>query len=268
MIKKRENRGITLIALVITIIILLILAGISISALTQTGLFGKAKQAKEKSEAAQNLENETLKDYESKVNEYLTGNGEEKTVTLASKVEPGDYVTYTPTSASTDAILEELAEYSGNTDNTKNTASTLTQETELKWRVLDVVDEKVRLISEVPTTSTVTLKGYNGYNNAVYLLDKTCKTLYSKAGYSEKVQNLKIEDIQKYMTTTDYSTIDSNYGTTFSPVNDKKYPSIFEQEKYQTITGITQPETRLGLSEQTTPINQTAENIATSLTAK
>lgn len=43
--KNKEN-GITLIALVITIIILLILAGIGISALTQTGLMSKTKIAK------------------------------------------------------------------------------------------------------------------------------------------------------------------------------------------------------------------------------
>ena len=49
---KKQN-GITLVALVITIVILLILAGISISALTQTGLFGKAKQAEQKSKEAQ-----------------------------------------------------------------------------------------------------------------------------------------------------------------------------------------------------------------------
>ena len=49
---KKQN-GITLVALIVTIIILLILAGISISALTQTGLFGRAKQAEQKSREAQ-----------------------------------------------------------------------------------------------------------------------------------------------------------------------------------------------------------------------
>ena len=44
---KRQN-GITLVALVITIIILLILATISIQSLTNTGLFAKAQEAKEK----------------------------------------------------------------------------------------------------------------------------------------------------------------------------------------------------------------------------
>ena len=47
---KNENKGITLVALVITIIILLILATISIQSLTNTGLFAKAQEAKEKTQ--------------------------------------------------------------------------------------------------------------------------------------------------------------------------------------------------------------------------
>lgn len=45
---KNNTKGITLVVLVITIIILLILAGITISSLTNTGIFEKAKEAKEK----------------------------------------------------------------------------------------------------------------------------------------------------------------------------------------------------------------------------
>ena len=45
----RKNNGITLIALVITIVILLILAGITIASLTgDNGLFSRAQQAKNK----------------------------------------------------------------------------------------------------------------------------------------------------------------------------------------------------------------------------
>ena len=69
---SKTFKGITLIALVITIIILLILAGLSISALTQTGLFEKANKAKQKSENAQALENATLADYENSINEIVT----------------------------------------------------------------------------------------------------------------------------------------------------------------------------------------------------
>ena len=42
--KSNKEKGVTLIALAITVIVILILAGISISAITNTGLFGKAKQ--------------------------------------------------------------------------------------------------------------------------------------------------------------------------------------------------------------------------------
>ena len=48
--QKKLNKGITLIALVITIIILLILAGISISSLTGSGLFKKAQEVTKVSE--------------------------------------------------------------------------------------------------------------------------------------------------------------------------------------------------------------------------
>ena len=43
--KVKNSKGITLIALIITIIILLILAGIAIQALTKTGLFARGKEA-------------------------------------------------------------------------------------------------------------------------------------------------------------------------------------------------------------------------------
>lgn len=51
--KKTKENAITLVALVITIIVLLILAGVSIQAISNTGLFENAKKAKEKSIEAQ-----------------------------------------------------------------------------------------------------------------------------------------------------------------------------------------------------------------------
>ena len=65
----KENKGITLVALVITIIILLILAGITIQTLTGTGLFEKAKEAQKEYENAEKLENELLAQYEEQINE-------------------------------------------------------------------------------------------------------------------------------------------------------------------------------------------------------
>ena len=67
---SKKNNGITLVALVITIVILLILAGISISTLTNTGIFQKAKDAKKASENAEKEQEKTLSEYEKELNKY------------------------------------------------------------------------------------------------------------------------------------------------------------------------------------------------------
>ena len=70
---KNNNKGITLVALVITIIILLILAGITIASLTQTGLFAAAQDAKTKTEEKTEEENTILEEYEDAITEQVTG---------------------------------------------------------------------------------------------------------------------------------------------------------------------------------------------------
>ena len=82
----KNNLGITLVSLVVTIIILLILAGIGISVLTQTGLFENAKQAKNVTENAQKDENDILLSYENKISEV--GNvisGSRDTITITQE---------------------------------------------------------------------------------------------------------------------------------------------------------------------------------------
>ena len=255
---KNNTKGITLVALVITIIILLILAGITISSLTNTGIFEKAKEARDKTANAAENQAKTLNEYEDELNKYISGTAGEK---LADVVKVGDYVSYTPdTVSNTDikytTLISNLGTYSGSD---ANTTSTLTQEN-LKWRVLDVQNEQVRLISEVPTTSKIVLNGFNGYNNAVKLLDDTCSTLYNNSKLASKVQNLKIEDITKYMTTQ--PTEDT---TPYSPTN-KYYPEILLKEKGQTVNGTTG--TELNLSQQTEFINQKTKTQGDSWTLK
>ena len=71
---KRKNNGITLVALVVTIIILLILAGITVSSLTNTGIFEKAKEARDKTAAAAENQAKILNEYEDELNKYVSGN--------------------------------------------------------------------------------------------------------------------------------------------------------------------------------------------------
>ena len=75
--KINKEKGITLIALVITIIILLILAGISISALTNQGLFKNAKIAQNATEKAEKEQGQRLNEYEDEINKYL-GNSKDE----------------------------------------------------------------------------------------------------------------------------------------------------------------------------------------------
>ena len=75
---KNKDKGITLIALVITIIILLILAGISISALTNQGLFKNAKAAQNATEKAEKEQGQRLNEYEDEINKYLNNLNEDK----------------------------------------------------------------------------------------------------------------------------------------------------------------------------------------------
>ena len=94
----RNKRGITLVALVITIIILLILAGISISALTNTGLFANAKRAKEEEKRAEIEENLNLMLYEWNIDnakdgknliDFLNEKVLEKKIEYVEKIEDG-----------------------------------------------------------------------------------------------------------------------------------------------------------------------------------
>ena len=273
------------------------MAGISITALTNTGIFQKAKDAKQKSENAALDQNTKLNEYENEIDKYIP-----KANSLAKAVKVGDYVAYTPDKldkSALDKLKENLNTYSGArnlktysaigrdnlslrvidgdektgavrlisaTPTSNNTTNSAIGRDNLGWRVLDV-DEKtgaVRLISATPTDKTIVLYGYDGYNNAVKLLDDVCSTLYNSK-LATKVQNLKIEDIQDKMKEKDYSKLYSEYGKTPIQPENKKYPSILAQEKNQKVN---EYEGTLDLSKQDNYINQTDVLEANSLELK
>ena len=72
--KTKSNKGITLIALVITIIVLLILAGVTIAALSgDNGILKRAAEAKEQTNQKNDEETEKLSGYESTIEQYADG---------------------------------------------------------------------------------------------------------------------------------------------------------------------------------------------------
>ena len=82
----KNGYGITLIALVVTIVVLLILAGISVSMLTgQNGILNRASEAKEKTSLSQKQEKTNLANMEELINEKIAG----KSIEQVNDANPG-----------------------------------------------------------------------------------------------------------------------------------------------------------------------------------
>lgn len=188
----------------------------------------------------------------------------------------GDRVLYeeklgTITLTSDSQLIKDLKTYSGNVDESQNTDTTIIQDKTMQWRILDVKDEKIRLVSATSTISKIGLYNYNGYNNAVYLLDKTCDTLYS-VNEIGKAQNLKIEDIEEKINITqfDYNQYENSnvntgkYGGTKEYTSNLKYPNIYKNEVgCKLIDTLNNSGNTLKISEQASLIDgrSTATNI-------
>ena len=70
--RMNNKSGITLIALVISIIVLLILVGVTIVAISgENGIIQRAVEAREETEKAEKIEQNTLNSYEDTINEYM-----------------------------------------------------------------------------------------------------------------------------------------------------------------------------------------------------
>lgn len=150
---KRNNGGITLIGLIVTIIILLILAGISIATLTDSGLFSNAQKAKEEQENAQSLEDTILADYENKINEYIKGGRE--TVTLSK--EQYDELVGRLSAVETDlkSTKTELANTKTELSNSNTRISELENET--------IVNKRINLmntVQRIPISTTLSIRDY------------------------------------------------------------------------------------------------------------
>jgi len=139
-------------------------------------------------------------------------------------VKVGDYVNYTPDKPTSEQLTElnsEINNYSG------SSGQNLSQASEMKWRVLEI-DEKTgkptKLISGKETNESLKLYGANGYNNAVYLLNRACEILYSKNGIG-KARSITIEDLEVH-----YSEAGNNARDTYkynnNTANGNKYGDI------------------------------------------
>ena len=226
---EKQEKGITLIALVITIIVLLILAGVTIATLTgDNGILTKASEAKLETrggavqevrdlwKAEVNVDNE-LNNTETKtlsmvldelISQNLITSDERKEieengqVTIGSRtivffeksildeINIGDYVDY-----QYDETDKYIVSSSDNGGSNYNEAGIVQEK--LNWRVLNIDrnNQSVDLISDKPTSNYVYLGSTGGYSNGVNLLNDICAKQYSNKQLGITARSINIEDI-------------------------------------------------------------------------
>ncbi len=220
----KKNRGITLIALIITIIVMLILVAVSISVALNTGLFKSASDATKNWKTAQEEESKMQieiggKKYDS-IEDYLAGaesipkihnwqyvddsTREEIRCTcdVCKAFDDGD------STGRTLKIGQQIGETESKTASTSITAAKSGYDTdqtlvldaeETKWVVFgfedkngDTKNETLLLTTEHPTTNKITFKGAASYNNCIEEINRMCKELYG-----ENARGMTIEDVNK-----------------------------------------------------------------------
>ena len=230
---KKTEKGITLVALVVTIVVLLILAGVSINlVLGNNGIIAKAKDAETKSaEASQN----DLKGMNALTEEMNNALGEKPKVDL-SKYKIGDYVNYTYDTAENYVLTSATC---GSSD---NPTDGIPQTTGLKWRILNIDEANgtVDLISENPTGTDVYFSDILGYNNGPYLMNEICKAQYSNKSLGVNARSINLLDMEKHLTAAGIaarnaynkgSSSYAQYGTTKTYTSNTKYPSLYAGQK-------------------------------------
>ena len=232
--KMNTQKGITLIALIVTIIVMLILVGVTVTVALNGGLFSTANKAT-KETAARRDEEVKLSDgkveidgnlYNS-INEYVDGAGETSGVkwtqegtnvtngTITLKI--GDKVEYTEAGvAHTPALEGAGSSATWNSTNSNYDMGRDSYSTEnLEWRVLGInVAGQLELISTKPTTAKLYLAGKAGYQNAETALNNFCNDLYGKGTGAASARSLTAEDINKlgnFNPETDYSGYKTEY---------------------------------------------------------
>ena len=206
-----SEKGITLIALIVTIVVLLILAGVSINlVIGDNGIITKAKQAASATEEASakndmelfltGLRMDKELDASFRLADYLSSNiGNEGIEDFLNNGDGTAQVAYKGNKYSVN--LEDYTfEYLGKTDGmgvNRHIKQVLDNNNEdvpgiamveageietedLGWKVLSINDDgTVNLIANNNTGFEVSLSGINGYTNGVKALNEICSKLYS-----------------------------------------------------------------------------------------
>lgn len=202
----KRNQGITLIALIVTIIVMLILVAVGVNVMIKSNLIGAAEKAANGYKTAYEDEINLIEEGENLIDDYI-GGVEKKhnwqrsgdtitcehcslTYTIGDIVK--DVYNYTPGTGTT-TITSEKSGYAQN--QTINLSDDPTQI--VVWVVLGIEDrdkngtkETLLLTRSSPTYDKITFVGATGYNNCVSEIDRMCKELFGA-----ETEGITIEDI-------------------------------------------------------------------------
>ena len=218
----RREKGITLIALIITIIVMLILVGVVVQVVIQSDLLGTAKTAGDKYKTAYEEESNMSqieingKKYDS-IEDYLAG--VESIPEIHNWVRTGDtlkcahcnttltigqQLDYRKTGTGSSNISEEKSGIAQAKADGQSWATSYGVQTvniasdDTKWVVLgaessngnDGTNETLLLTTQTPTTEKIKMYGYQPYNHAVEEINRMCKEIYGT-----DARGMTIEDV-------------------------------------------------------------------------
>ena len=217
----RREKGITLIALIITIVVMLILVAVSVNVIIKSNLIGTAEKTVDKYKTASEEESNMSqieingKKYDS-IEDYLAG--VESIPEIHNWVRTGDNikcehcntsltigqkVNYTKTGTGSSSISEEKSGIAQAKTDGQSWATSYGVQTvniasdDTKWVVLGVEDsnkngtnETLLLTTETPTTETIRMYGYQPYNYAIDEINRMCKEIYGA-----EARGMTIEDV-------------------------------------------------------------------------
>ena len=211
----RKNRGITLIALIITIIILLILVGVSVNLLIKGDLFGSAEKAVNGTNAKVEEEQTRVDELMGKLEDVNAKNSKHNwqyTDSTRAKIrctcEKCKAFNDGDSTGRTLSIGQQIGETESKTASTSITSAKSGRDSdqtlalnaeETKWVVFgyedkdnDGLNEVLLLTTEHPTTNKIAFKGAAAYNNAVDEVNRMCKELYGT-----NARGMTIEDVNR-----------------------------------------------------------------------
>ena len=194
----KNTNGITLIALVVTIVVLLILAGVSINAVFgQDGIIKKAKDAQNRMDQAVENDQKSINELNSWIESKVNGTTGGNTSGGDDPVNPTGNWTQNKTSVTNGTTTYTVGDdYTYDCGVSGYTGG---------WKVLGAENGKLLIMSTVDV-GTLKLSGKDGYNTGISQLNTMC------AKYGTNARSIKVEDINRV---TGYDPTNQGDGTVY-----------------------------------------------------